>query len=239
MVVAERTDDSTTYARPDGMFRMRKHSDTIPAKVDGAWKPIDTTLRRVEGGYAPKAVNDPLLFSAGSAGSERASRDLTRSRLGAAPLSASEDGWSDLVRLATGGHEIVVRWPGALPAPVVSGSRALYEGVRPGIDLLLTARYGGYSHVLIVHNREAANDPLLGALNYRLSSPDLVFHLDKTSTAVSAVDANGKEVTFAPTPYLWDSAGEPSVGRGRSDAFFLSWKCPRPTGTGRSTARQS
>ncbi|MGW0703753.1 FG-GAP repeat domain-containing protein [Streptomyces sp. NPDC002867] len=217
-VVAERTDDSNTYAQPDGKFRLRKHSDTIRAKVDGVWKPIDTTLQRVKGGYAPKAVNDPLLFSAGTSGSERASRAESRAGLSAAAtrMNATTDGWSDLVRLTTGGHELVVRWPGSLPAPVVSGSRALYEGVRPGIDLLLTARDGGYSHVLIVHTREAAQDPLLDRLNYQLYSPHLTFRLDETSNVVRAVDADGEEVASSPTPYLWDSAGDPKVTLGES-----------------------
>ncbi|MGW1136796.1 FG-GAP-like repeat-containing protein [Streptomyces zhihengii] len=205
-VEADRTDDSTTWAQANGKFRMRKHSDTIRAKVDGVWKPIDTTLRRVENGYAPKAVNDPLLFSAGTAKDDRASRARLRPHL--APTDASQE-WSELVRFTTSGHEMSVRWPGALPAPVVSGSRALYEAVRPGIDLLLTARDGGYSHVLILHTREAAEDPLLDTLTYQLASPDLTFRLHDTTNVVSALDADGQEMASAPTPYLWDSAGEP------------------------------
>jgi hypothetical protein len=203
---AERTDDSTTWAQADGKFRMRKHSDTIRAKVDGEWKPIDTTLRRVKDGYAPKAVNDPLLFSAGTAPSDRASRARLRPLL--APADTDQE-WSELVRFTTSGHEMTVRWPGPLPEPVISGSRALYEAVRPGIDLLLTARDGGYSHVLILHTREAAADPLLDTLTYQLASPDLTFRLDDTTNVVTALDTDGQEMASAPTPYLWDSAGEP------------------------------
>lgn len=211
-VAAERTDDSTTWAQPDGKFRMRKHSDTIRAQVDGVWKPIDTTLQRVENGYAPKAVNDPLLFSAGTSSDDRASRGhIRRTTLHSAQTNDTPKTWTDLVRLSTDGHELTVRWPGALPEPVVSGSRALYQGVRPGIDLLLTARDGGYSHVLILHTREAGEDPLLDTLNYQLASPDLTFRLDDTTNVVSAVDSAGEEVASAPTPYLWDSAGEPKA----------------------------
>ncbi|MCQ6556518.1 DNRLRE domain-containing protein [Streptomyces sp. C10-9-1] len=211
-VEAERDSDSITWAQPDGMFRLVQHSDTFRAKVDGVWKPIDTTLERVEGGYAPKAVNQPLLFSAGTA--DRASRALGRAVLAPAAPGAPSGPWSDLVRLTAEGHELVVRWPGPLPEPVVDGGRALYRDVRPDIDLLLTARDGGYSHVLILHTRKASRDPLLAELAYRLESPDLSFRLDKASNVVTAHDAEGRDVAAAPTPYLWDSAGERRVTLG-------------------------
>ncbi|MGW7433944.1 DNRLRE domain-containing protein [Streptomyces sp. NPDC054861] len=216
VVTARHTANSTTWARPDGLLRTRTYSDTIRAKADGAWKPVDTTLRPVAGGYSPKAVNDPLWFSAGASvvpagttGKGRASRSLHRAALQPATALTNEPGqvWSDLVRLGVDGHELVVSWPGALPAPVVSGSRALYENVRPGIDLMLTARDSGYSHVLIVHTPQAAKDPLLADLNYRLTSASLTFHLDTASKLVSARDKQGQELASAPTPYLWDSAG--------------------------------
>ncbi|MEV1049853.1 DNRLRE domain-containing protein [Streptomyces sp. NPDC049887] len=213
VVTARHTANSTTWAQPDGLLRTRTYSDTIRARAGSGWKPIDTTLQRVEGGFAPKAVNDPLLFSAGSAagptGGERASRASLRTHpTRAANASADGRAWSELVRLTTGEHEIVVSWPGPLPEPVVDGSRALYENVRPGIDLLLTARDSGYSHVLVVRTREAATDPLLGELDYRLASATLTFTLDEESNAVSARDSAGQELAAAPTPYLWDSAGQ-------------------------------
>ncbi|XXZ51130.1 hypothetical protein AAGT00_24355 [Streptomyces cavourensis] len=161
-VTARRTATATTWARPDGLLRTRSYSDTIRAKVGDGWKPVDTTLRRVGGGYAPEAVNDPLLFSAGSkargkpgsearskAGSDssapRASRAVPRTVLTAGAPAADAPAWSDLVRLTTGPHHLVVKWPGELPEPVVDGPRALYQDVRPGIDLLLTARDSGFS----------------------------------------------------------------------------------------------
>lgn len=210
---AERTANSTTWAQPDGLLRTRTYADTIRAKVDGEWKKIDTTLQHVKGGYAPRAVNNPLLFSAGSTpGSSdakgRASRANTRTPLHLA-ASSTEDGrsWTELVRLTVDGHDLSVNWPGPLPAPVVDGPRALYENIRPGIDLLLTARDGGYSHVLIVHTKDAAKDPLLSDLDSRLSSPTANFSLSEGSNVVIARDHTGRELAAAPTPYMWDSAG--------------------------------
>ncbi|MFE5940321.1 DNRLRE domain-containing protein [Streptomyces sp. NPDC056470] len=210
-VTAERTAHSTVWAQPDGLMRIRTHSDTIRAKVGSEWKKIDTSLKRVEGGYAPAAVNDPLLFSAGSPGAadsqKRASRSVHRPHLPSAVTADDGRTWTELVRLTVESHELVVSWPGPLPAPVVDGPRVLYENVRPGIDLLLTARDSGYSHVLIVHTPEAAKDPLLADLDYRLTSPTLAFKLNDQSNVVTALDSSGKELATSPTPYLWDSAG--------------------------------
>ncbi|MEU7116659.1 DNRLRE domain-containing protein [Streptomyces sp. NPDC046182] len=210
-VTAERTAHSTVWAQPDGLMRIRTHSDTIRAKVGGEWKKIDTSLKRVDGGYAPVAVNDPLLFSAGSPGTADNGTRVTRAvRRPLLPSNVTADdgrAWTELVRLTVESHELVVSWPGPLPAPVIDGPRALYENVRPGIDLLLTARDSGYSHVLVVHSPQAAKDPLLADLDYRLTSPTLGFKLNAESNVVTAVDSSGKEMATSPTPYLWDSAG--------------------------------
>ncbi|MEU8777861.1 FG-GAP-like repeat-containing protein [Streptomyces sp. NPDC048606] len=228
-VTSEASAHTTTWAQPNGVFKLRVSSVATRAKVGDQWKPIDTTLERVEGGFAPKAVNGRVVFSAGTqaqsaaagGGGERASRGVSRVSL-VQPAAVKADGpvpqWSDLVRLNLDGHELVVGWPGPLPAPVISGPRALYENVRPGIDLVMTAQDGGYTHVLVVKDKQAASDPLLGRLDYRLSSPDLTFHLDGESRSVSARDAKGEEVAGSPTPYMWDSAGKVAVTEGEAQA---------------------
>ncbi|MET9324482.1 DNRLRE domain-containing protein [Streptomyces sp. NPDC003038] len=210
-VTAARGANTTTWALPDGTFRKQVFSSAVRAQVDGRWKAIDTSLERVEGGFAAKAVNGRVLFSAGSkqqtaAGAgERSSRSVTRVAL---RQDTPGEVWTELVRLNTDGHDIVVSWPGALPEPVIDGPRALYENVRPGIDLVLTAQDGGYSHLLVVKDRPAAADPLLGQLKYRLASPDLAFRLDAESGAVSARNAADEEVAGSPTPMMWDSSGK-------------------------------
>ncbi|MGW0394261.1 DNRLRE domain-containing protein [Streptomyces sp. NPDC003042] len=223
-VTAEATAHSSTWAQPGGTFKLRVSSAATRAKVGNEWKPVDTSLERVEGGFAPKAVNSRVVFSAGSKplagdGGERASRGVSRVAL-VRPAVATADtpapAWTELVRLNTDGHDVVVSWPGPLPAPVISGPRALYENIRPGIDLVMTAQDGGYTHVLVVKDKQAAADPLLGQLNYRLSSPDLTFHLDDASHSVSAKDGNGEEIAGSPTPYMWDSAGKVAVTEGES-----------------------
>ncbi|MFD5622066.1 DNRLRE domain-containing protein [Streptomyces yangpuensis] len=208
-VTAARSANTTTWARPDGSFRKEVHGSAFRAEVDGKWKPIDTDLERVEGGYAARAVNGRVFFSGGTgqqgAGVDRASRGVSR---GALRQDAPGQAWTELVRLKTDGHEMVVSWPGTLPAPVIDGPRALYENVRPGIDLVMTAQDGGYSHLLVVKDKQAAADPLLGELKYRLASPDMSFQLDSESGAISARNAKGEEVAGSPTPMAWDSSGK-------------------------------
>ncbi|MBO1336432.1 FG-GAP-like repeat-containing protein [Streptomyces sp. VRA16 Mangrove soil] len=232
-VTALRTESTTTYAKPDGSFQLEASAAPFRAKVDGEWRPLDSTLRRTAHGWAPKAAADPVVFSAGGGRATRTVRQASSGPAGqgggarpavfALPATTGsearqiDDGtpeFTDLVTLTSAGHEITLSWPGTLPTPVIDGERALYRDVLPDVDLLLTARDSGFSHVLIVHTAEAGHSEALHTLSYGLSSPDLTFHLDATTKAVTAQDESGAEIAVSPTPYLWDSAGEPAVTQG-------------------------
>ncbi|MFG3292700.1 FG-GAP-like repeat-containing protein [Streptomyces sp. NPDC048179] len=228
-VTALRDANSTTYARPDGSFQLETHAVPFRAKVGGVWRAIDTDLHRTkDGGWAPEAVNNSVVFSAGSRG-ERATRSGNRTAIRPAALTTVQDAAStDLVTFTTGGHRLTLTWPGTLPAPVIDGARALYQEVLPGVDLLLTARDSGFSHVLIVKNAEAAADPELAALSYGLTSPDLTFTLDPVTHVVHAEDADGDEVAASPTPYMWDSAGKPAVTQGGDPQPSRPSEAPAP-----------
>ncbi|MFI7274686.1 FG-GAP-like repeat-containing protein [Streptomyces sp. NPDC049879] len=127
---------------------------------------------------------------------------------------AADTAYTDLVTFTSDGHELTVGWPGPLPEPVVSGPTALYQGVFDGVDLMLTARDSGFSHLLIVHSAEAAAAAPIEDIPYRLTSPDLTFHLDPVTQVVTAHDEAGEELAVSPTPYMWDSAGTPAVTEG-------------------------
>ncbi|GAA3807060.1 VCBS repeat-containing protein [Streptomyces phyllanthi] len=222
---------STTYAKPDGTFELHVSSAPVRAEVDGEWKPINTTLRRVKGGWAPEAAAEPVVFSDGSGStSSGTARGAAADEAGAvrpAVYAVSRNGGSDtvtaadentayteLVTMTSGEHQITVSWPGALPTPAINGAQALYRDVFPDVDLLLTARDSGFGHVLIVHDAQAAANPDLEKLSYGLSSPDLVFKLDENTKVVTAVDGDGTEYAVSPTPMMWDSAGAPAVTEG-------------------------
>jgi hypothetical protein len=237
-VTALRDASSTTYANPDGTFTLTTHAQPVRAKnADGQWQDIDTTLVATDKGWTTTASPTPVTFSPG--GSPSGSDGVVKSGLRQASYTAprhaayaaagdddetgtgsTEDApatptipttWSELVTLTTGGHELTVSWPGALPEPVITDAQALYQDVLPDVDLLLTARDTGFSHVLIVHTPEAAADEALTQLTYRLTSPDLTFQIDPATDTVTAHTSDGTEVAVSPTPLMWDSAGTPDT----------------------------
>lgn len=218
-VTALRTATSTTYALPDGRFEYQAHTAAIRANVGGEWRDIDTTLARTrDGDWKPKATNSPVVFSGGDDTGTRATRDARRALLttytedtgtGESAVTGSE-----LVSFTSEGHTLTLTWPGSVPEPVVQDDRALYRDILDGVDLLLTARDTGFSHVLIVKTRAAAASSALKKLTYGLTSPDLTFTVDPTTDAVTAKDTDGTEIAVSPTPYMWDSAGEPDTTTG-------------------------
>ncbi|NEA65616.1 FG-GAP-like repeat-containing protein [Streptomyces sp. SID12488] len=240
-VTALRDESSTTYANPDGTFTLTTHAQPIRARnADGQWQDIDTGLVATEQGWTTTASPTPVTFSPGDPGdpgdSNGGSGGAVKSGLHqagyagarqAAYTADDETGtgtteedpaaptipttWSDLVTLTTGGHKLTVSWPGALPEPVITDAQALYQDVLPDVDLLLTARDTGFSHVLIVHTPEAASDEALTQLTYRLTSPDLTFQIDPATDTVTAHTSDGTEVAVSPTPLMWDSAGTPDT----------------------------
>ncbi|MCX4763980.1 DNRLRE domain-containing protein [Streptomyces sp. NBC_01275] len=115
--------------------------------------------------------------------------------------------WTPLLTMTAEGHEIGFEWPGTLPEPVVEDNRALYEGVLPGVDLMLSARDTGFTHVLVVHTPEAATRLAADPPRYRVTSPTLSFTLDPGTDVLMAKDKDGTETAVSPTPFLWDSAG--------------------------------
>ncbi|MFE5729936.1 DNRLRE domain-containing protein [Streptomyces sp. NPDC056528] len=220
-----RTIRSTTWARPDGLMTKKLYASPIWAKVGQEWKAIDTTLRRTDKGWSPAATNTRIVFSDGSK-VERASRaHVSRISLVKGYKTAAADMGSPLVTLTVGGtaeipalHDIQLTWPGAVPAPVIDGARALYPEIFPGADLVLTAEDDGFAQLLVLKNRQAAADPHVAQLSYGLSSPTLSFHLDEESGILGAEDEDGQEVALSPTPLMWDSSGKPAVTDGELGA---------------------
>ncbi|WP_411112299.1 DNRLRE domain-containing protein [Streptomyces sp. c-19] len=234
-VTALRTARSTTWARPDGLMTKKLYASPIWAKVGQEWKPVDTTLRRTDEGWEPKATNTRVTFSAGTndASSGRASRANAR-RVSLLPAATAEEVASPLVTLTVGDtqtHQIQLTWPGPVPTPIIDGSRALYPEIFPGADLVLTADDDGFAQLIVLKNRQAAADPRVAQLSYGLSSPTLTFRLDPTSGIVAAENADGEEVALSPTPLMWDNSGAPAVTDGELGASSqpTASEAPQPT----------
>jgi hypothetical protein len=96
---------------------------------DGAWAPVDYTLHKVDGGWAPKASPVPLVFSAG--------------------------GGTVAVTLGSGADQVTQSWTATLPTPKVSGATATYD-VGHGQSLVLTATAMGFEQSLVLAHAPAS-----------------------------------------------------------------------------------
>ncbi|WP_327694805.1 hypothetical protein [Streptomyces sp. NBC_00459] len=228
--VASLTDEfSQTFANPDGTFTYKASAQAQRAKnAKGEWAPIDTSLRKQKDGWSTVNSLYPVAFATGdpgrtlgaksraSGGSSNSSGIRTASYRTSNHMSAhaavqaadeAEVSWTPLLTMTAEGHEVQVEWPGPLPEPVIEDNKALYEGVLPDVDLMLTARDTGYTHVLVIHTPEAAAALAANLPRYRFSSPTLTFSLDPATDVMRGTDNAGNEITVSPTPFLWDSAG--------------------------------
>src|SRR5688572_12145574 len=86
------------------------------------------------------------------------------------PAAFSGGGTGPLARITSGGREVAMGWPAALPAPVLSGDTATYPNVLPDVDLVLTADSMGFSEVLVVKTPAAARHPDVRRLRLSLGS---------------------------------------------------------------------
>ena len=181
-----RSEDSQTFAKPGGGFTSEQSAEPrFARKADGSWSRIDTTLRVAGGKVAPAAAVLPVEFSAGGTG--------------------------PAARLRDGDRELSITWPfGALPKPVLSGSDALYVEVLPGVDLKLTASSLGFSEVLVVKTREAAQNPKLATVTFGFATVGVT--AQAAGGGLEAKDSAGKVVFRSPTPVMWDSGGAGAAG---------------------------
>lgn len=181
-VVDDRTEMSTTYANPDGTTS----TDISPTPVrvrDGAgWEPVDLDLAFTDdGGVAPKAAPGDVELSAGGS---------------TAPLISTQFG------------EVTasVTWPGTLPRPTIDGSTATYADVLDDVDLKVSMTDAGPVHVLVVKNRQAAQQDELKALKlpYEIENGEMVA---AESGSLAIKDEAGQQVGVLPEATMWDSSG--------------------------------
>ncbi|WP_143591437.1 LamG-like jellyroll fold domain-containing protein [Thermoactinospora rubra] len=138
-MTSEQGETQDVYANPDGTFTAELRAVPVRVRRDSGWVPVDPTLRkRADGGVEPVATTVPVVFSGG--------------------------GDQPLVRLARGSSQVELRWPEALPEPVLDGASATYPEVLPGVDLRMTASAQGFTQTLVVKDRAAAEHPKLAEL---------------------------------------------------------------------------
>ncbi|WP_344876125.1 LamG-like jellyroll fold domain-containing protein [Nonomuraea antimicrobica] len=174
-----RSETRTVHAQPDGTLTMELNVRPVRVRKGDAWVPVDTTLRlRPDGAVEPVAAAVGLTFSGG--------------------------GDASLARLSRGTKSMELGWTGPLPKPTLNGDTATYAEVMPGVDLQVTADVDGFSHLLVVKSRQAAES--LTELTFPLSATGLTLEADKAGN-LEASDKNEGTLFIAPTPKMWDSEG--------------------------------
>lgn len=202
-VLAARTESSQVYAEPSGVFT--EEATAMPVRVrrsDGGWTAIDPTLvRQPDGSVLPKATVAAVRLSGGGTG--------------------------PLVKMEQGGTPWALSWPSPLPAPTLAGDTATYPEVLPGVDLVVRATVDGFSHLLLVKSAQAAANPRLGAITYRLGGAGATATPDG---GVVLTAADGSTLVSAASADMWDSTAAPAV----EEAFGSSAAGP---GSGSRQAR--
>ncbi|WP_405060621.1 hypothetical protein OG474_03025 [Kribbella sp. NBC_01505] len=180
-VMEKRSETSQTFANPDGTFTLEQHSVPVRVQRPSGWVDVDTTLERgADGQVRPRATALEMAFSGG----------------GTAPLIA----------VKAEGHELKLSWPGALPAPVLSGDSATYPNVFPDVDLKVTASAESYSEVLVVKTPAAARLPQLRKLELAVDAGKLKV-AKAAGGVIEARDTLGALIFTGPAPVAWDSRG--------------------------------
>jgi hypothetical protein len=193
------TETGRHLANPDGTVLFESYAAPQRVRRDGGWVPVDTTLQVVDGRVVPAATLLELSLSAG--------------------------GGDEVIRLVDDGRRVSLSWQGLLPEPVLSGDTARYREVLPGVDLVVRVGVDSFSQVLQVKSRQAAADPALSRLAWRVTTDGLTLRLGEQGS-VDAVDEVTGEVVFAAPPSLmWDS---PQT----DDELFSMMGEPAPVRTG-------
>jgi hypothetical protein len=187
LVTGSLTATSAVYAEPSGGYSLEQNVVPVRVHRDSGWVPVDTTLtRRPDGTVQPAAVPDDLRFSGGGTG--------------------------PLVRLSQPDRTVTMMWPTALPAPSLQGDTAVYAGVLPGVDLRVRATTGGFQHVLVIKNRQAAANPALKVVHYGLSATGVTLR-QRAGGGLDSVAPDGSVASLSSGALMWDD-GPPGAVAG-------------------------
>ncbi|MFI7662892.1 LamG-like jellyroll fold domain-containing protein [Micromonospora parva] len=206
-VALARTELTQTFADPSGAFVME--SAVVPQRArqpDGTWADINLNL------------------TSGSDG-------LLRPIVSTADVRFSKGGTEQLVSLSRGGRTFTLSWPTKLPAAVLSGDMATYPEVLPEVDLVVRATPDGFTHVLVVKTPQAARNPAVGQIAFRVGGDVRLRELP--GGELQAVAADNSLVGAAPQPVMWDSSRLLDDSPGGGSGYGSS---PAGPGDGASTA---
>ncbi|MBQ1040648.1 integrin alpha [Micromonospora sp. C81] len=187
--VDELTSETTeVWALPEGGFEAVLSAGPVRVRRDGGWVPVDLTL-----------VKDP------SDDSVRTVADANEIWLSGAKPTGSHE----LVSVGTGGNRVSLGWTGALPEPVLDGSRATYREAIPGVDLEVDVTRGGVETFLVVKSPAAAER--VGEVSFAVGGPNASALSRDAFGNTQILDKAGRIVARSPAPEMWDAARDPGT----------------------------
>lgn len=196
------TETRTVDASPDGTLTATVSSVPVRMRSGAGWADIDLTL--ADDGTEVRPRMTPL--------------DVKFGRGGDARMSIVGD---------RKGHSVEQSWPyGRLPAPILSGDRATYPDVLPGVDLVQIAGRDRMGQVFKVKTAAALADPRLKDLRVQLKAagagiePHGAGGVAVRGTDTGAVELSASKGTWWDSAYPDTDAADPG-GPGVSHPFDL------------------
>jgi RHS repeat-associated protein len=186
------------------------HAGPIRFRDDqGSWRDVDLTLaKQADGSVAPKGHPGNLRLN----GSTQT-----------ATLEAPSTTENDIVSIDEGksGAGVSLAWMGKLGEPTLSGGRATYVDVQPGVDLTVDVLRNGFEQSMVVKSAAALAGLSGGGAEVSWSLPVKTRGLTARSEddgSVSFVDAKDVVVSRFAAPKAWDAGVDPRSGEHTSTA---------------------
>lgn len=207
-VLSLATDSTKVFALPSGELSFESWATPQWTKRNGSWVKIDTNL----------VVGDD---------------GLVRPVASLADVAFSPGGDGPFARMSGAGAEFSLAWPEPLPAGVIDGDTITYREVLPGVDLVVRAERGGFSHLLVVKTPEAARNPAVRDAKYLVGGDATVVE-SQGSVVVSGPEGL---LAAAPPAVAWDSRAPQPAGTATKGGLFAGDAPSTPVGGVRASTR--
>jgi len=199
------TENSTTFVNADGSFTTESSSAQVrvrDAAAESGWRDLDFTLVvKPDGSVGPVSGLNSVSLSNGG--------DLDSVALTGIVQAVDVDG-----------SVIGFGWGSALPIPVLSGNRATYLNVLPGVDIVVEVNSEGFEQFFVVKEKPSAET--LAGLNLPLKMRKVKL-VPQSDGSFSFLSSGNETVASIPVPRVWDSSVDPMNGSSFAEDFDATY----------------